>query len=112
MTGRTMTGRWLVPIAGVLCLVVLAAAPGAVPQQPASTNAAVAAPPRAVLDKYCVTCHSERLHTAGLVLETMDLAQVSGHAEVWEKVVRKLRTGAMPPPGRPRPDKTTSDATS
>ena len=58
-----------------------------------------------MLDKYCITCHNQRTKTGGLALDTLDLAQVSDHAEVWEKVVRKLRTGAMPPAGRPRPDK-------
>ena len=64
------------------------------------------APPstqRALLDRYCVTCHNARLRTAGLELDTADLADVGGSAEVWEKVVRKLRADAMPPPGRPRP---------
>ena len=65
------------------------------------------APPRSqeLLDRYCVTCHSERLETAGLNLEQIDLAHVSEGegAELWEKVVRKLSTGAMPPPGRPQP---------
>jgi mono/diheme cytochrome c family protein len=63
-----------------------------------------AAAGRALVNKYCVTCHNERLKTAGLTLETTDLSDVAGHAEVWEKVVRKLRSNAMPPPGRPRPD--------
>ena len=62
---------------------------------------------RAVLNRYCVTCHNARLQTAGLLLDTMDVERVGDHAEAWEKVVRKLRTGAMPPVGRPRPDKTT-----
>ena len=71
---------------------------------PAAPNAQ--APPatqRALLDRYCVTCHNARLRTAGLELDTADLADVGGGAEVWEKVVRKLRADAMPPPGRPRP---------
>ena len=59
---------------------------------------------RALLDRYCVTCHNERLQTAGLMLDQVDLAAVGTHAEVLEKVVRKLRAGQMPPPGRPRPD--------
>jgi len=58
---------------------------------------------RAVLDKYCVTCHNQRLKTAGLQLDKMDLAHVRDQAEVWEKVVRKLRAGMMPPAGMPRP---------
>ena len=58
---------------------------------------------RGLLDRYCVTCHSERLETAGLTLELADVTQVSDGTELWEKVIRKLRTGAMPPPGRPQP---------
>jgi mono/diheme cytochrome c family protein len=67
--------------------------------------------PRAVFDKYCVTCHNTRLKTAGLALDALDLEQAGEHADVWEKVVRKLRTGAMPPVGRPRPDRAMSDST-
>ena len=59
--------------------------------------------PRALLDKYCVTCHSERLKTANLSLQNLDLTKVADHAELWEKVVRKLRAGVMPPPDTPRP---------
>ncbi len=59
---------------------------------------------RAVLDRYCVTCHNQRLLTAGLALDTMDPARVGDHPAAWEQVVRKLRTGAMPPAGRPRPE--------
>src|SRR5207237_2120603 len=62
-------------------------------------------PPRAVFDKYCTSCHNQRLKTAGLALDALDLTDISEHAEVLEKIVRKLRTGAMPPAGRPRPDK-------
>ncbi len=59
---------------------------------------------RAVLDKYCVTCHNQRLKTGGLTLDTMDLGAVPAHADVWEKVIGKLRAGTMPPAGMPRPD--------
>ena len=58
---------------------------------------------RAVLDQYCVTCHNDRLETAGLSLQRLDVANVHEGAEVWEKAVRKLRTGAMPPATRPQP---------
>jgi hypothetical protein len=58
---------------------------------------------RAVLDQYCVTCHNQKLKTAGLQLDKMDLAHVGEQAEAWEKVVRKLRAGMMPPQGLPRP---------
>jgi hypothetical protein len=59
---------------------------------------------RALLDKYCVTCHNQKTATAGLTLDNMDIDKVGEAAPVWEKVVHKLRTRAMPPPGRPRPD--------
>jgi hypothetical protein len=58
---------------------------------------------RAVFDQYCVTCHNQKLKTAGLQLDKMDLSHVGDQAEVWEKVVRKLRAGMMPPSGLPRP---------
>ena len=64
---------------------------------------------RAMLDRYCVTCHNSRLRTAELDLETLDLQHVPADAEVWEKVIKKLRMGSMPPLGRPRPDEATSD---
>src|SRR5215470_15277559 len=60
--------------------------------------------PRAALDRYCVTCHNQKTKTAGLMLDLMDVQKVADGAPTWEKVVQKLRTGAMPPPGAPRPD--------
>ena len=80
-----------------------------VPQGPLSTPAASAAP-RAVLDRYCVSCHNEKLRTAGLMLDTLDVGNVGVAAATWEKVVRQLRSRAMPPAGRPRPDEATYDA--
>ena len=65
---------------------------------------------RAVLDQYCVTCHNQKLKTAGLLLDKLDLAHVGEHAEQWEKVVRKLRAGMMPPSGLPRPKAATYEA--
>ena len=59
--------------------------------------------PRALLNKYCVTCHSNRLKTGGLVLEGLDLRDVGSRAELWEKVTRKVHSGTMPPAGQPRP---------
>lgn len=58
---------------------------------------------RSLLDQYCVTCHNEKLKTAGLMLDRLDPAHAGEHAEEWEKVVRKLRAGMMPPAGLPRP---------
>jgi mono/diheme cytochrome c family protein len=57
---------------------------------------------RATLDEYCVTCHNERAKTAGLTLDNLNLDDVPSHAETWEKVIRKLRAGMMPPSGMPR----------
>lgn len=72
---------------------------------------AIAQPPGAVFTRYCVTCHNAKLKTAGLVLDPSDLTHVASNAEVWEKVVRKLRTRAMPPLGLPKPDEATYDST-
>ena len=60
---------------------------------------------RALLDRYCITCHNERQKIAGLVLDTLDVDRVSARADIWEKVLRKVRIEAMPPPGLPRPEK-------
>jgi Protein of unknown function (DUF1587)/Planctomycete cytochrome C len=65
---------------------------------------------RTALDQYCVVCHNQRLKTATLELDKADLAQVPQRAELWEKVVLKLRTGTMPPAGARRPDAATYDA--
>ena len=59
---------------------------------------------KTVTDRYCIGCHNERLKRGELVLENRDPNRIAKDAEVWEKVVRKLRGGVMPPPGRPRPD--------
>src|SRR5262249_26782307 len=64
---------------------------------------------RPVLDRYCVSCHNDRLKTAGLVLSRADLSQVAQNPELWEKVVGKLRSASMPPIGLPRPDNATYD---
>ena len=69
-----------------------------------ASPAGSASPVRATLDRYCVTCHNDRLRTGGLTLASLDPARVSSHADVWERVVRKLRTREMPPAGLPRPD--------
>jgi uncharacterized protein DUF1592/uncharacterized protein DUF1588/uncharacterized protein DUF1585/uncharacterized protein DUF1595/uncharacterized protein DUF1587/cytochrome c len=73
----------------------------------ASMNAGAQTSPRATLDQYCVTCHNQQLKTAGLMLDKADIDHVGSSAELWEKVLRKLRTGEMPPPGRQRPDAAT-----
>ena len=74
--------------------------------QPASSFPAAPGAPatRAVLDQYCITCHNERLRTAGLALDLVDATRPEADPELWERVIAKLRAGSMPPPSRPRPD--------
>jgi mono/diheme cytochrome c family protein len=118
MSHRVLTGAFLAFLA-------VAAVSGQAPQTqravarqaPAATaapkttaaDAAGAATQRAVIDKYCVGCHNARLKSGGLVLESLDLLQLSQHADVAEKVALKLRSGMMPPLRAPRPDKATLD---
>jgi mono/diheme cytochrome c family protein len=59
--------------------------------------------PQEMVNQYCITCHNERLRTAGLVLDGVDAANAASHPDIWERVATKLRAGSMPPPGIPRP---------
>jgi cytochrome c5 len=59
---------------------------------------------RALVDQYCVVCHNAKLKTANLLLDELDLGHLAAHAEIGEKIVRKLRAGMMPPTGMRRPD--------
>ena len=89
---------------GKILFVVIAGSLALVPS--ARSQESPSAPsPRALLDQYCVVCHNQRAKTAGLMLDKMDLNRISEGAETWEKVVRKLRGGMMPPVGMQRPDK-------
>jgi len=58
----------------------------------------------AVIDKFCVSCHDRDEKKGGLDLESINLREVTQHPDVWEKVIRRLRTRQMPPAGKPRPD--------
>jgi hypothetical protein len=73
------------------------------PPRTSASDATEAAKQRAILDQYCVVCHNDKLKTANFSLEKLDLTTAGEHPELWEKVVRKLRAGVMPPPGLPRP---------
>ena len=109
--------------AGVAAVLMLpAAAVETAFAQAAEPAAASVSPQRALLDRYCVTCHNERvvagngtgmiaeqLRLVGLALDAADVDDVAHDPELWEKVVRKLRVGAMPPQPRSRPDKETYD---
>jgi len=78
------------------------------PRQP---QRASTVPPadRALVDQYCLTCHNDRAKTGNLSLTGLDVSQPGDQAEIWEKVVRKVRAGLMPPSGMPRPDRPTLD---
>ena len=95
---------------GVVCTLI------GVVLAPLASAAAGAAPDgaegfRALLDRYCVTCHNERLRTANLTLDATPLDPLDEHADVWEKVLLKLEERAMPPPGRrARPEPAAYDA--
>src|SRR3984885_257608 len=68
----------------------------AAPQQTPNPN-------RALVDRYCVTCHNQKLRTAKLAFDTLDLDHPEKDALTWERAIRKLRGGMMPPPGMPKP---------
>jgi len=99
-----------------VCILVLGATYLAAPPprspQAVITQTQLAVVPRAVIDQYCVGCHNERLKIAGLMLDKADIDHAGSRAEIWEKVLRKLHTREMPPPGRPRPDSATYTAMS
>ena len=86
-----------------------AAAATAHAAQDRPSSPAAAPPSRPVLDQYCVTCHNDRMKTGGLSLQGVNIARAGEHGAVLEKVVRKLRAGAMPPLGAPRPDRSAMD---
>jgi mono/diheme cytochrome c family protein len=79
------------------------------PAQGGTTSATATTPARELVSTYCVTCHNQRLKTAGLALDSADTEQVFNSADTWEKVVVKLRSRAMPPPAARRPDNATYD---
>jgi mono/diheme cytochrome c family protein len=100
--------------ASVLCITLLAvivrsAAPSADAQQPAGAAPAAVSTEATFLNQYCIGCHNQRAKIGGLALDTLDIAKVGPAAETWEKVVKKIRTGMMPPSGAKRPERTALD---
>src|SRR5688500_5287434 len=101
-----MSRRWVSPAAGLPLVVLLAAT--YLQARPDRTCVPAAQSPQsaeqqALLKRYCVSCHNEKLKAGDFVLSTLDVNNVGAHGERWERVVRKLRARAMPPAGRPRP---------
>ena len=120
-----MTTRRDVPALGRVRAAVLATASGcllAAAPATAAEGEANAASVEATLNRYCVTCHNDRivsgrgtapsmlvsqLRTAGLALDALDVDHVGEDSDAWERVIRKLEARTMPPVGRPRPDEAT-----
>ncbi len=92
-----------------LCLV--AATCGILTAGPADGPSGTGGPIQGLVSQYCISCHNQTLKTGGLTLDRVDLTQIPAQAEMWEKVIRKLRSGTMPPAGVRRPDRATYDAT-
>jgi mono/diheme cytochrome c family protein len=88
-------------LGSIVALIALLLAPATSAAQANSR----AAEQRAFLKQYCQTCHNEKLRTAGLALDTLDLNDIPHSGEIMEKVVRKVWGGSMPPAQAPRPDK-------
>jgi Protein of unknown function (DUF1592)/Protein of unknown function (DUF1588)/Protein of unknown function (DUF1585)/Protein of unknown function (DUF1587)/Protein of unknown function (DUF1595) len=99
--------HWVVAVAFALVVPVLLPLRAASPSRQVATPPASLASQRAMLDRYCVTCHNQKAKTANVMFDTLDLAHVGRDAAVWERAVRKLRGGMMPPIGMPRPDPAT-----
>ncbi len=101
-------------ILGIIGLGAVAAfgAPQANTASPTPASSAVKNPSeyKSLVNTYCVGCHNERLKTGGLMLDKADLSNVPQGAEIWEKVIRKVGNGSMPPMGLPRPDAAVSAA--
>src|SRR5688572_25862305 len=80
--------------------------------RPAPAVSPISAADQAVFTRYCLTCHTDALRRRGTVpaaFETLDVTRVAGDAKAWESIVRKMRSGLMPPAGMPRPDGATHD---
>jgi Protein of unknown function (DUF1592)/Protein of unknown function (DUF1588)/Protein of unknown function (DUF1585)/Protein of unknown function (DUF1587)/Protein of unknown function (DUF1595) len=85
---------------------------GQAPQRAASTAKAAPSPQavttqQAMLNEYCMECHSRTARSGNLSIEDLNLARVAENRKEWEKIVRKLRAGMMPPVGQDRPDDAT-----
>jgi mono/diheme cytochrome c family protein len=97
-----MLGAGFAGLSAALCLCLQAetSAQQSTPRSAAAPSAVSSQ--RQLLDKYCVTCHNERVKTANLTLDKADITNPGASAEIWEKVMRKVHTGTMPPPNMPQ----------
>src|SRR5688572_2481241 len=99
-----MSYRGLLGVAALSFAIAVATARPVAQAPAAAAGVTAATSSTAVLKQYCATCHNERLKSGGLVIDPAGVTNVGAGADQWEKVVRKLRTQSMPPPGAPRPD--------
>ena len=105
---KAVRTRGSLRLVGLIAVTAIFAGGARVLAKPQTGNSPqVVSTERAFLNQYCVGCHNQTAKTAGLMLDQIDVSQVGPHADVWEKVVRKLRAGMMPPAGARRPDKPT-----
>ncbi|HLG53921.1 MAG TPA: DUF1592 domain-containing protein [Vicinamibacterales bacterium] len=113
MSYRNAIFNGAVPLAAMTWVIALAIVWGGVErldaQRPQADAANAAAPEAAFLTQYCIGCHNQRAKVAGLALDTLDIARVGPDAETWEKAIKKIRTGMMPPSGARRPERTALD---
>ena len=112
MSDRKSIYTGAVPLAVVAWVVAVAIVWGVEPadaQRPQADAAKPASSEAAFLTQYCTGCHNQRAKIGGLALDTLDVARVGTDAETWEKVVKKIRTGMMPPSGARRPERATLD---
>src|SRR5437868_2135040 len=100
---RSMAKKLLACFGVVYVSALIVYAQSSAPSTPSSRTPAASPGPaptvaeRALLDQYCVSCHNQRTKSGGLALDQVDLAKAGENAELWEKVIRKLRSGMMPP---------------
>jgi mono/diheme cytochrome c family protein len=104
MNRRLWPGAIAVWMAAAAWSVTHAASPQAAPAQPAALSTSAG---QEAITRYCVSCHNDRLKTAGLSLEKLDAAHATANPELWENVARKVQARAMPPQGARRPDEAT-----
>jgi mono/diheme cytochrome c family protein len=113
MTYRKRTLTRALPLAALLWSAALAIVWGGIEplnaQPPQAAAPAPASAEATFLTQYCFGCHNQRAKVAGLALDTLDLARAGSDAETWEKVIKKIRTGMMPPSGARRPERAALD---
>ncbi len=83
--------------------IFVACALSAAPPQAEKQAPAVVNPNKSLIDHYCISCHNQKLRTAKLAFDLMDLSHPEKDPVIWERAIRKLRGGMMPPPGMPKP---------